>query len=87
VRGIKPLKHDAPEYMKSRIWHGMVTDPYSAMVKDIVGVNQIMWGSDYPHGRSIGTEVHEVLPKIFQGVPQAEQERMVGANVAHVYGI
>ncbi len=87
VRGIPPLKMDAPDYMKTRIWHGMVTDPYASMVRDIVGVNQIMWGSDYPHGRSIGTEVHEVLPKIFDGVPLAEQERMVAGNVAHVYGL
>lgn len=87
VRGMPQLKMDAPDYMKTRIWHGMVTDPYAARNRDLVGTSQIMWGSDYPHGRSIGTEVHEVLPKIFEGVPQNEQERMVAANVAHVYGI
>lgn len=86
-RGIPPLKMDAPDYMKTRIWHGMVNDPYGPKFRDLVGVSQIMWGSDYPHGRSIGTEAQDVLPKIFEGVPQAEQDRMVAGNVAHVYGI
>ncbi|MGE0800714.1 MAG: amidohydrolase family protein [Lautropia sp.] len=86
-RGVTPLKMDAVDYMKTRVWHGMVNDPYAPQVRELAGVSQIMWGSDYPHGRSIGIEAQDVLPKIFEGVPPDEQERIIGGNVAHVYSI
>ena len=54
--------------------------------RDRVGVDRIMWGSDYPHKESSFPFSHEAIQLSFQGVPRDEVAAMLGANAARVYG-
>ena len=51
-----------------------------------VGVDRIMWGSDFPHLEGCWPFSHEHLRLAFAGVPEDEVRKMVGANAADVYG-
>ena len=51
-----------------------------------VGVDRIMWGSDYPHRESSYPFSHEALRRSFADVDASEVRAMVGQNAAAVYG-
>ncbi|MEZ5323282.1 MAG: amidohydrolase family protein [Microthrixaceae bacterium] len=51
-----------------------------------VGVERIMWGSDFPHLEGCWPYSRDHLRYAFNGVPEAEVRAMVGANAARVYG-
>jgi predicted TIM-barrel fold metal-dependent hydrolase len=51
-----------------------------------VGVDRIMWGSDFPHLEGCWPYSRQHLRHAFAGVPEDEVRAMVGANAARVYG-
>ena len=81
------LEMTASDYVKKRMWHGMIDDPYGRDAVRHIGADGIMWGSDFPHIRSIGLEAHETLARILDGLSVEEQRKIVGGNVAKVHGL
>jgi predicted TIM-barrel fold metal-dependent hydrolase len=81
------LKLKASDYMRTRIWHGIIDDPTAPEVIPFVGASQVCWGSDFPHGRSIGSDAQGFVADLFKGFSRSDQEMIVGTNVAKVYGI
>ena len=51
-----------------------------------IGVDRIMWGSDYPHLEGTTPFSHEAIRMTFGGVPEPEVRAMLGENAARVYG-
>ena len=50
------LKMRASEYMKTRVFHGFIDDSAAELAIPYVGVDRILWGSDFPHIRSMGLD-------------------------------
>jgi predicted TIM-barrel fold metal-dependent hydrolase len=57
-----------------------------AIDRDSVGVDHIMWGSDFPHEEGTFPYSRESLAHTYAGIDAAEVARMVGGNAADVYG-
>ena len=55
-------------------------------IRDRVGVDRIMWGSDYPHREASSPYSKECLAHTFGGVPKADVEKMLSLNAAKLYG-
>ena len=53
--------------------------------EDAIGVDNMMWGSDYPHSESTFPQSRKILPEILEGVPADEQAKIAGLNTARVY--
>jgi predicted TIM-barrel fold metal-dependent hydrolase len=51
-----------------------------------IGVDRIMWGTDYPHVEGTYPYTREHLRLTFAGIDPAEIQRMVGGNAAALYG-
>jgi hypothetical protein len=60
--------------------------PAEVDIRHRVGVERIMWGSDFPHREGCWPFSTEHLRLSFAGVPSDEVAAMVGANAARVYG-
>jgi predicted TIM-barrel fold metal-dependent hydrolase len=60
--------------------------PAEVGIRDQVGVDRIMWGSDYPHKEGSYPYTREHLRASFAGVPHDEIAAMLGRNAANVYG-
>ncbi|HEY7137318.1 MAG TPA: amidohydrolase family protein [Acidimicrobiia bacterium] len=60
--------------------------PAEVGMRALVGVDKIMWGSDYPHKESSHPFSVEALRAAFAGVPVDEVAEMVGGNAARLYG-
>ena len=50
-----------------------------------IGVETIMWGTDYPHPEGSWPHTREELIEVFTGVPDDEIEAMLGGNAARLY--
>ena len=51
-----------------------------------IGLDKLMWGSDYPHREASYPYTKEHLRLTFEGVPADEIEQMVTLNAAALYG-
>jgi predicted TIM-barrel fold metal-dependent hydrolase len=60
-------------------------DAIGIRLRDAIGVDNMMWGSDYPHSESTFPRSREILKAILAGVPGDEQAKIVGGNTARVY--
>ena len=54
--------------------------------RHIIGVDNIMWGSDFPHTESTWPNSRAVLGKVLEGVPEDEQRSIVYGNAARIFG-
>ena len=61
-------------------------DAIGIRLRDAIGVDNMMWGSDYPHSESTFPQSRKILAEILAGVPEDEQAKIVGGNTARVYG-
>lgn len=59
--------------------------PSEGRLRHEVGVDRIMWGTDYPHVEGTQPFTVEALRATFAGMPEDEVRRIVGANAARVY--
>ncbi|MBM3504561.1 MAG: amidohydrolase [Alphaproteobacteria bacterium] len=84
---LPPLKKKPSEYWGSQIWAGVIGDPTLEDVVKRVGPETVLWGSDFPHVRSIGLDTHEVLARTFKDFSETDRERLVGGNIKHIYGL
>ena len=51
-----------------------------------IGLDTIMWGSDYPHPEGTYPFTTECLRHTFHDVPIDEVQTMLGDNAARIYG-
>jgi predicted TIM-barrel fold metal-dependent hydrolase len=79
------LKMRASDYMRTRVWHGFIDDTAAVYSIPYVGVSQVLWGSDFPHTRSIGLEAQSTLSQQLASLSHEDQEKVVGGNAAHVF--
>jgi len=60
--------------------------PAEVPLRHVVGVDRIMWGSDYPHKEATFPFTPEALRASFAGVPHDEVAALLGGNAAKLYG-
>jgi len=60
-------------------------DAVGIRLRDVIGADNMLWGSDYPHSESTFPQSRKILAEILAGVPEPEQAKIVGANTARLY--
>ena len=82
------FKNDAmpSDFMRRNVYHSFQEDPVGIQLRDLIGVDRLMWGSDYPHAESTFPKSLEILDEILEGVPSDEKALIVGGNAERLYG-
>ena len=82
-------KIDAPPsyYLKRQAHATFMWDPAAIRLRDITGLDCLMWGNDYPHNEGSFPFSAEWVEKQFAGVPDVEVDAMVRGNAARIFGI
>ena len=73
------------DFMRRNVYHGFQEDALGIQLRDLIGVDQMLWGSDYPHAESTFPYSKTILDRILDGVPTDERAKMVGLNAAQLY--
>ena len=54
-------------------------------LRDVIGVDNLMWGSDYPHIESTFPRSRQILEEIMADCTEEERAKIAGMNAARVY--
>jgi predicted TIM-barrel fold metal-dependent hydrolase len=77
----------ASDYLRTRIWHGLIDEKGGVPAIAEIGVSQVVWGSDFPHTISVGVETKAALDELFDGVPAEEREKLEAGNAARLFAL
>ena len=81
-----PLKPS--EYFNRNIRIGASCIPRADVeLRSIIGVDNMMWGSDYPHPEGTWPHTRNKLIEAFAGFPADEVAAMLGENAVRFYGL
>jgi predicted TIM-barrel fold metal-dependent hydrolase len=61
-------------------------DRAAVSMRDVIGVDHLFWGSDYPHPESTFTHSDALLDYMLEGVPEADVEKLLRGNMKTLYG-
>ncbi len=81
------LDMEPSEYFRRQFYATFEDDAIGVQTRHLIGIDNLLWGNDYPHHDSIWPRSMEILDRIFEGVPEDEKEQMTYGNVAKLYGI
>jgi hypothetical protein len=54
-------------------------------VREQIGAERFMWGSDYPHDEGTYPFTRETLRQVLPGIEPDEKQRILGENCAKLY--
>lgn len=74
------------DFFARNVFLSFQEDDIGIRLRDRIGVDCMMWGSDYPHSESTFPRSRQVLDEILQGVPEEERAKIVCHNTARLYG-
>ena len=73
------------DFFRQNIYLSFQEDQIGIRLRDVIGVDSMMWGSDYPHAEATFPRSMEILDKILEGVTDDERAKIVGLNAARLY--
>jgi predicted TIM-barrel fold metal-dependent hydrolase len=83
----KTLAEPPSFYARRNCWYGAsFPSPQDVKGRDVVGVDRILWGNDYPHYEGCYPYSRENMRLAFSDVDETEVRMMLGENAAKLYG-
>ena len=82
-----PLKLRPTEYFRRQVFATFIDDPVGVATREFIGVENIMWSSDYPHTAAIWPRSQEFIKETFSGLSEANRRKIVHDTAARVYRI
>jgi len=61
-------------------------DRAGVLTREMIGVDNLMWGSDYPHTEGVWPFSRRQVARNFASIPDADTRKMVHDNVARLFG-
>jgi predicted TIM-barrel fold metal-dependent hydrolase len=82
------LKKKPSEYFQSNVWVSITACEEDWAVRDKLGADKLMWGSDHPHNEATWphsmAEAKKSIDKL--KVPESEVRKIMGENAAKLWG-
>jgi predicted TIM-barrel fold metal-dependent hydrolase len=73
------------DFFRRNVFIGFQEEDLGIQLRHHIGVDNLLWGSDYPHAESTFPKSREILERIFKGIPEGEKAKIAGANTAKLY--
>jgi predicted TIM-barrel fold metal-dependent hydrolase len=73
------------DFFRRNVFISFQEDDLGIRLRSVIGVENLMWGSDYPHAESTFPRSREIVERILKDVPDEEQAMIAGANAARLY--
>jgi predicted TIM-barrel fold metal-dependent hydrolase len=83
----RPLDHDIRYYWDNHMCASFMVDPLGLRLIDEIGVNRVMWSSDYPHNESTFGYSEKSLAAVVNAVGPDAAVRIVSGNIKEFLGI
>ena len=73
------------DFFHRNVFLSFQEDGLGIRLRDIIGLNTLMWGSDYPHPEGTFPRSREILEEILADCTEEEKAKIAGANAARLY--
>lgn len=73
------------EYWRRQCYATYQSDPIGLRLLDILGEENIMWGSDFPHPDGVWPDSREFIDREFEQIPDGVRQKIVCDNAANLY--
>ena len=84
----EPYTGARPHEVWLRQFYATIEDDRPALAtRHMIGIDNLMWGSDYPHTDSTWPCSMEVLDELFEDIPQYDRLKITKTNVQRLYGL
>lgn len=81
------LEHE-PSFYYRRNWRSsFMVDHYAVRNRHLLGVDNLLWSTDYPHHGCDWPETRRTVEEMFRGVPADERWKMCAGNAMKLYGL
>lgn len=74
------------EYFRRQLYATFIDDPFGVAHRHDIGVNNILWSSDFPHSATFWPHSREKIAQDFQGVGEDDMRKILCENAAKLYG-
>ena len=74
------------DYWQLHMFVEFMEDDLGVKLRDAIGVDNMLWGSDFPHAESTWPKSREFLDRIFAGAPEEVVRKITSENAARMFG-
>jgi len=74
------------EYIHDHFWFTYLTDHYAVRNRHAIGVDRLMWSSDFPHSGSDWPDSWVTIDADYFDVPAVERDQILAGNARALYG-
>ena len=84
----EPYTGPHPHEVWHRQFYATIEDDRAALAtRHLIGIDNLMWGSDYPHTDSTWPCSVDVLDELFEDMDVEDREKITRKNVEALYGL
>ncbi len=80
-------KHPPSHYFEHNLFYTYITDQSALRLRHEIGLDKILWSSDYPHTATDWPNTWAVLDHAFEGIPADEKQQILAGNAMRLYHI
>jgi predicted TIM-barrel fold metal-dependent hydrolase len=73
------------EVLHRNFWFCTIDDPSTIVTRDVVGIDHIMWESDYPHGDGTWPDSQRLVADVWGHLPPDELAKLTHENAAALF--
>ncbi len=73
------------DFFRKNVFISFQEDDIGIQLRHYVGVDNLLWGSDYPHAESTFPKSQEILEQMLRDVPEDETAKITWENAARIY--
>jgi len=80
-------KKPASRYIEENIYAGIINDPLAAKLRNEIGIDRMMWGSDFPHPPCPYPNTTQNIDRILSDLSPEDRFKVVAGNAARLFKI
>jgi predicted TIM-barrel fold metal-dependent hydrolase len=81
------IEHDVAHYWHNHMYASFMVDPLGLEMIDRIGVDRVMWSSDYPHNESTFGYSEQSLATVVDAVGPEDATKIVSTNIKTFLGL
>ncbi|MSQ24859.1 MAG: amidohydrolase [Dehalococcoidia bacterium] len=81
-----PMDIMPSEFFRRNVFLTFMRDRSGILIREIIGKDNLLWSSDYPHQDSTWPDSRKLIEKLMGDIPEADRHKILADNCAKLYG-
>ena len=74
-------------YFRRQVYATFMEDPIGLREREHIGIDNIMWASDYPHSETTWPDSRKLTEEWTSGFPEEERRKILWGNAERLYNL